>query len=162
MSNIFNNNISSSIFYSTWILFVLTMCVITGVFNSKNIRFGPPKLGEKPIFFFGNEINTWNKIIILFLYIFINQIVNTYHRNLFKPWMTNNVYDDKVKKVNMKKNNLLLLINLENIFGWVSYFIDLNILLSMEFQFIICRLIASVIANNYVLNNKYLKHKKFK
>ena len=52
MSNIFNNNISSSIFYSTWILFVLTMCVITGVFNSKNIRFGPPKLGEKPIFFF--------------------------------------------------------------------------------------------------------------
>ena len=76
--------------------------------------------------------------------------------------MTNNVYDDKVKKVNMKKNNLLLLINLENKFGLISYFIDLNILLSMEFQFIICRLIASVIANNYVLNNKYLKHKKFK
>ena len=157
------NNIKSSCYlYSFWISLVLLLGIFIGVFNKKLIRFGPPLIGEKELIFFGYSIDSWAKVSFIMAYIFINQVVKTYHNNLFEPWATNFIFNDSVRNINMSKNDALLCLNLDNIFGWISYFIDLNILLTMEFQFILCRLIASVITKNYLLFTKHFNEKKFK
>ena len=148
-----------NILYIIWIVIVLVIGYGCKIFDKKMFRFGPPELGEKEIVFFGNKITTWTMILIIMTYAFINQFISTYHGNIYSPWITNTIQDPKVKDIQMEKSKLFTMINLENMFGWVNYFIGINVLFTMEFQFILPRMIASIIAYN-LGTIQHLKNKK--
>ena len=122
-------------------------------------RFGPPQLGQKEIVFFGNKINSWTLILIIMGYSFINQFVVSYHGNIYGPWITNTVQDPKVKDIEMSERKLFTMINLYTVFEWINYFIGLNVLFTMEFQFILPQMLASIIASN-LGTSVHLKNKK--
>lgn len=159
ISDYINSPWGSNIVYVLWITIVVIFGIFFGILKKSMIRFGPPLPGEKELIFLGTKITSWGMILAIIAYSFINQLVSSHHSNMYYPWITNNIHDDKVKKIDMKRQDIIMMMNIDNIFGWINYFIDLNILFTMEFQFILPRMIASVIVNNTAIH-KYLKNKK--
>ena len=147
-----------SIIYICWILLVIIIGGVVKIFTADMFRFGPPNAGEKPITFLGNDINSWNMIYCIMGYSFINQFITSYRSTMYYPWIVNNIYDNKVRKVDMHRKSVFMMMNFDNVMSWISYFIDLNILFTMEFQFIVPRLMASVIVTHLSIM-KYLSEK---
>ena len=153
-----NSAWGSNIIYVIWIACVVVMGTWNGIFTTKLFRVGPPGAGEKDITFFGEPVTSWSTVICIIVYCFVNQIINSHHNNMYYPFITHNVQTADPRTIDMTKSQLYTMMNLENIFGWVSYFIDLNILFTMELQFIIPRMIASFIMQNISIQ-KYLSNK---
>lgn len=150
----------SNVIYVLWICFVVIIGIVNGIFTTSLFRFGPPKVGEKPISFFGKKVESWSTIFFIITYCFVNQIINSHHNNMYYPFITHNIQTDAPRTIPMSEEHVYLMMNSENIFGWISYFIDLNILFTMELQFIIPRMIASLVMQNISLK-QYLSNKRF-
>jgi len=140
-----NNPKTSISVYVIWTCIVILLGIRYKLFTKEFIRFGPPKKGQKPIEFLGKKITTWNEVIIIMIYSFIHQLVSNYNSNIINPWITNIIQDPKTVNLNMSKVFILFITNLDNIFGWLNYIIGIAMLYTMELQFIIPKLFASLI-----------------
>ena len=140
-----NNPQSSIIIYVIWTSIVIFLGIRYKLFTKEFIRFGPPKKGEKPIEFLGKKITTWKQVIILMAYSFVNQLVSNYNANIINPWITNIIQDPKTEYLNMNKWLVILISNFDNIFSWLNYIIGIAMLYTMELQFIIPKIFASLI-----------------
>jgi len=146
--------------YVFWTIIVIMFGFYFNIFTKEFIRIGPAKKGEKPVMFMGQEIKTKKEICAIMLYSFINQLISNYNGSIVGPWRTNIIQDPKTDVINMSKKSLIYLTNLDNIFGWFNYIINLAMILTMEMQFIIPKIFASVIIEN-ISNLRYIADKKF-
>lgn len=147
--------------YVGWVLFVIIIGIYFNIFTKEFIRIGPAKEGEKPVMFMGRKITTNKEIIAIVIYSFFNQLISNYNGSVISPWRTNIIQDPKSTEINMSKQSLMYLTNLDNIFGWFNYIINLAMILTMELQFIIPKIFASVIVDN-ISNLRYVSDKKFR
>ena len=127
-----NSAWGSNVLYVIWISCVVIMGIWNGIFTSKLFRVGPPQSDEKEIVFFGNPVTSWSTICCIIVYCFVNQIINSHHNNMYYPFITHNIQTTDTRVIPMTKSQVYAMMNLENIFGWISYFIDLNILFTMD------------------------------
>ena len=146
--------------YVIWTCVIILLGIKFKLFTKEFIRFGPPKKGEKPIEFLGQKITTWNQIMAIMTYSFINQLVSNYNGNIINPWITNIIQDPKQKELNMSRFVILLITNLDNIFGWLNHIIAIAMLYTMELQFIVPKIFASLIIENISILN-YISNKTF-
>lgn len=145
---------------AVWICLVLYVGIKLKIFTKENIRIGPPKKGEKPIQFFGKQIKTWKEIKLVMLYSFMNQLIISYSGSIIDPWMTNIVQDPKSNVLNMSKQNVMIINNIDNVISWINYIISLAMIFTMQFQFIIPKFAASLLVSNFTTWN-YIKNKTF-
>jgi hypothetical protein len=163
LNNIFqqwNDPNSATYIYVIWTIVVILLGIYFNIFTKEFIRFGPAKKGQKPVTFMGREIHTKKGIIFIMVYSFINQLITTYNINIISPWRLNIIQDSKTTVIDMTKNNLFWLLNLDNFFGWISYILNLGMVLSMELQFIIPKILASIIVEN-ISTFRYVAEKTF-
>ena len=146
--------------YSLWVSIVLIISFYLKIFSKDFFRLGVPKINEKELFFMGKKITKNSEIIFIIIYSFVNQLISNYTRNIFNPWINNIVQDPKSTNIDMSKIDLYLLSNLDNIFGWLNYIIELATIFTMEFQFILPRIFASIIIENLSIT-KYTNNKTF-
>lgn len=150
----------SVMIFIIWITLILIIGYKLQLFKKNVLRFGVPNKGEKEIVFLGKKITSNKQIMGIILYTFINQMIQSHVTNQYNPFLTHYVMNDEKKIINMTQSSLLFLVNLENVFSWVSYFIDINILFTMELQFILPRMIASILMQNLSIS-QYMKSKQF-
>jgi len=156
-----NNPKRSIIIHAIWIIIVFCMGLYYNIFSKEFFRFGPAKKGDKPVMFMGNEIKTYKGIIIIIIYSFINQLISNYNSSIVSPWRINTIQDPKTTVIsNFTLQEILVLLNIDNIFGWINYIINLATLLTMELQFIVPKIIASIIIDNTSIIN-YLRDKTY-
>lgn len=154
-----NNPRVSIIIHTIWIIIVFSIGVYYNIFAKDFFRLGPAKKGEKPVIFMGKEIKTYKGIILIIIYSFINQLITNYNSSVVNPWRINTIQDPKTTSIsNFTLNEILVLLNIDNIFGWINYIINLATLLTMELQFIFPKIIASIIIDNTSIVN-YLRDK---
>ena len=146
--------------YSSWVTIVLIIAFKLNIFSKDFFRIGVPQPNQKDLLFMGKKITTNPEIIFIVLYSFINQLISNYTRNIIRPWMNNIVQDPKSSTIDISQADLYLISNLENIFGWLNYIIELATIFTMEFQFILPRIFASIIIENFSIA-KYTKNKQF-
>lgn len=154
-----NNPQSSIIIYVIWTCIVIFLGIRYKLFTKEFIRIGPPKKGEKPIEFLGKKITTWKQVLVLMTYSFVNQLVSNYNANIINPWITNIIQDPKTEYLNMSKWLVILISNFDNVFSWLNYIIGIAMLYTMELQFIIPKIFASIIIENMSILN-YISNKK--
>ena len=155
-----NNPKTSITIYVIWTCIVILLGIHFKLFTKEFIRFGPPKKDEKPIEFLGKKITTWKQVISLMIYSFIHQLVSNYHSNIINPWITNIIQDPKTTQLNMSKLLTIIITNLDNIFSWLNYIIGIAMLYTMELQFIIPKIFASIIIEN-ISTLSYISNKTF-
>lgn len=146
--------------YVIWVIIVILLGIYFNIFTKEFVRIGPAKKNEKPVQFMGRQITTNKEIISIMIYSFLNQLISNYNGSIIGPWRTNIIQDPKTSLINMTKKKLILLTNLDNMFGWINYIINLAMILTMEMQFIIPKIFASIIIDN-ISNLRYITDKKF-
>ena len=144
-----------------WIGVVFLIGCQIGLFNGKMFRFGPALSDESPIIIFGFKIDSMKKVIGVMLYSFVSKIISEYGENIISPWITNVIQDTKSDTIPFTKLTIMMIHNGYNIFGWLNYVIQIMMVFTMELQFILPKMIASLIMGNVTTWN-YISNKRFK
>ena len=145
------------------LLFIMIYFALT---NEKSdttfLRFGPAKKTDKKVSkFLGIQIDSWTKVVAIMMYVFVSQIIKTYTYTIIKPWLTNNIYDDKTKSLDVSFAQVFFITNAYTVFNWFNRIIGTFLYFTLELQFIIPDVIANLIFKNittyYYVKNKSLR-----
>jgi len=142
---------------TTWTIFVISSIYMMGGFSSNFLAFGPVK--DKPVNFMGIVIDSWNKVLFIIAFTFINKLVNSWATNILSDWEKNTFYNNAVVKIKENKTKALIMQHVFNMILWVNMIINLELTLTRQLQFILPKIIADLVTN-WVICNKKLENKK--
>jgi len=144
-----------------WVLIFITILGSMGAFSTKFTHFGPSTDQEMAIVFLGTHINSWYKVITLYVLGFFSSMISTYSSTVYNNWKTNTVGDQKTKELKLKKWLSHLLVIIAPIVYNINGILELFITLTLQLQFLLPQLLGNIIASIYI-SNSYLATKKFK
>jgi hypothetical protein len=132
-----------------------------GIFTKRFLHFGPSDDPETQTEFLGSPVNTWPKVITLYLLGFFSVLFSTYYHDIFGTWLINSVKDHKEKNINMTKQSAYSLTFLDPLFGSINKILELFVLLTLQLQFIIPQILGELFVTSWSMRN-FLSKKKFK
>lgn len=145
--------------FTTWVLIFVFILGFMGAFSKKFMHFGPSTDPETASEFLGAHIDTWPKVIALYILGFISSIMHSYYSTVFGAWMMNTVKDDKTKTVNMNRKIAYTLISIDPIISNINSILELFLTLTLQLQFLIPQLLGDLVAS-ILVSHAYLKKKK--
>ena len=154
-----NPKVSSGIF-TIWIIILVLILQSMGGFSKKFLHFGPstdPKIQTE---FLGSKVDTWSKVIIIYILGFFSVLFSTYYFNIFGNWLTNSVKDHKQKTLNMSKHHAYFFTILDPIINSINGILSLFITLTLQLQFIIPQILGEVLVT--IFSTKAFLSKKTK
>ena len=164
MFNIRNFVVNPVVALSAFVLLVLIFIVILGsmgAFSKNFTHFGPSTEPETAAVFLGAHLDTWSKVIILYVLGFLSSIISTYSSTVYGNWKTNSVGDEKTKKLKINKWLSHLLVIVEPIAYNINGILELFITLTLQLQFLLPQILGNIIASIYI-SQSFLATKKFK
>ncbi len=148
--------------FTTWVLIFVFILGFMGAFSKKFMHFGPSTDPETAAEFLGTHIDTWPKVIALYVLGFLSSIMSSYYGTVFGAWTMNTVRDHKTKTVNMNKKVAYTLITLDPIISNVNSILELFLTLTLQLQFLIPQILGDIIASILVSRSFLSKKKVFK
>ena len=145
--------------FSIWVLIFIFILGMMGAFSDKFMHFGPSTDPETATEFLGAHIDTWPKVIQLYLLGFFSSIMHTYYSTVYDAWMMNQVKDTKTKHVTIKKSIAYLMITLDPIISNINSILELFLTLTLQLQFLIPQMLGNLIAS-IMVSKAYLNKKK--
>ena len=130
-----------------------------GAFNERFLHFGPSTDPDTQAEFLGAAIDSWEKVILLYILGFFSAAFSTYYHGVFGAWLTNTVKDPTKKKLGMNKNLANILITLDPIISSINRILELFVTLTLQLQFLIPQLLGDIIAT-ILTSREYLSKKK--
>ena len=134
------------IIFTSWIILFLIIIAHLGGFSKKFLHFGPSTDPETQTEFLGSKVDTWEKVISIYILGFLSICFSTYYYNIFDSWMINSIKDHKVTKVDVTKNTAYILSNLSPVIQSINRILEIFVLLTMQLQFIIPQLLGEIFA----------------
>jgi hypothetical protein len=122
--------------FTTWVLIFVFILGFMGAFSKKFMHFGPSTDPETAAEFLGAHIDTWPKVIALYILGFLSSIMSSYYGTVFGAWMMNTVKDHKA--------------------------LELFLTLTLQLQFLIPQILGDIIATILVSRSFLSKKKSFK
>ena len=132
------------IIFATWIVIFIFILKKEGIFTKKFLHFGPSNDPETQTNFLGSPVDSWSKVITLYILGFLTVCFSAYYRDIFESWEINSVKNYKEKKINMKKNIAYTLIILDPILKIINKNLEIFVLLTFQLQFIIPQLLGEL------------------
>lgn len=156
------NPIVSLTTFTTWVLIFVFILGFMGAFSKKFMHFGPSTDPETASEFLGAHIDTWPKVIALYILGFVSSIMHSYYSTVFGAWMINTVQDDKTKRVNMNRKIAYTLISIDPIISNINSILELFLTLTLQLQFLIPQILGDIIASIVISRSFLSKKKSFK
>lgn len=144
--------------FTGWVFIFVLLLGMMGAFSKKFLHFGPSTDAETATEFLGAHIDTWSKVIQLYILGFISAIMHTYYRTVYDAWMMNQVKDIKTKYISIKKSIVYLMITLDPIISNINSILELFLTLTLQLQFLIPQMLGEFIAS-ILVSRAYLKKK---
>ena len=149
----------SLLFYSIWILILIISLLFLGILDDKNFfHFGP---SEKDTFL-GGSINSWPKVIILYLISFFAAAFNSYFGSIYGNWFHNQVIDTERDYLKVSKKDAKLMTIVSPLVIGINNVIEIFILLTKQLQYILPQILGDVIVSVITAHKFINKKKKFK
>ena len=145
--------------FTTWVLVFVLILGMMGAFTKNFLHFGPSKDEETAAEFLGARIDTWPKVIQLYLLGFFSSIMHTYYGTVYNAWAMNYIKDVKTKHVNIKKTIAYIMIFLDPLISNINNILELFLTLTLQLQFLIPQLLGDLVAS-ILVSHAYLKKKK--
>lgn len=130
--------------FTIWIIIFLIILGGEGIFSKKFLHFGPSNNPETQTEFLGSPVDTWPKVITLYLLGFLSVFFSKYYYDIFESWQINTVKDHKEKKINMKKGTAYLITILDPVLDLINKTLEIFVLLTLQLQFIIPQLLGQL------------------
>ena len=156
-----NPKISFSIF-TVWIIVLVIILQSMGGFSEKFLHFGPSTDPKTQTEFLGSKVDTWGKVITIYILGFFSVLFSTYYFNIFGNWLTNSVKDHKQKSLNISKQSAYFLTILDPVLSSINGILSLFVTLTLQLQFIIPQILGEVLITIFSTHAFLSKKTKFK
>jgi hypothetical protein len=87
-----------------WVIIFLFSLGQMGAFSGKFLHIGPDNNPDTQTQFLGTPIDTWSKVIILYILGFASSAFSTYYHTVFGGWLINTVRDAKQPIMHISKS----------------------------------------------------------
>ena len=146
--------------FAIWICIFLIILGGEGIFTKRFLHFGPSDDPETQTEFLGSPVNTWEKVITLYVLGFLSVCFSKYYEDIFGSWEINAVKDEKQKTINMKKGTAYLLTILDPLLEQINKILEFFVLLTLQLQFIVPQLLGQLFVTIFSAKI-FLSKKKF-
>lgn len=144
------------------IIFLISYIIFadeSGGFKDNFLVFGPTKNKDGDYTTFaGLELNTWKKIIVIYVMLFFTNILQTYYTNVIDINVNPYIWNKNVKNVPFSKYLIYFLMAINPFIELLLYIINFFATATFQIQFIIPQFIGKYISNLpfiiKMLNNK--------
>jgi hypothetical protein len=98
--------------------------------------FGPSKDPEKQATFMHMKIDTWHKVILLYVICFMLSIMRTYYQTVMRDFIHSYAWNRAIKKIDYSKKWTYIICSLEPIIFFILSIIEFFVLFTRQFQFL--------------------------
>lgn len=145
--------------FTTWVIIFVIILGFMGAFSKKFLHFGPSTDPETATEFLGAHIDSWTKVIALYILGFVSSVMHGYYSTVFGAWMMNSVKDDKAKNIEQTKNTAHILVSLDPIISNINSILELFLTLTLQLQFLLPQILGDIFAS-IVVSKSFLSKKK--
>ena len=160
-NDIFGNVKISFMVFSVWVIVFIISLGYMGAFSKKFMHFGPSDDPETQTVFLGSKVDTWGKVITLYILGFLTICFSTYYHQIVGNWLRNTVQDQKTTTVEETKGWAYLMANLDPLLGWINGILGFFVTLTLQLQFIIPQALGEMMVTLLSTNNFLSKKKSF-
>ena len=147
--------------FSTWVLIFVVILGFMGAFSKRFLHFGPSTDPETSTEFLGTPVDSWSKVIALYILGFLSSIISTYYRTVFGAWLTNAVKDHKQKTMSVSKYLATILVTIDPIVSNINTILEFFLTLTLQLQFLIPQILGDIIASIVTAKSFLARKKKF-
>jgi len=147
--------------FTTWVIIFIIILGFMGAFSERFLHFGPSKDPATSTEFLGAPIDSWTKVIILYILGFVSSLIHSYYTTVYDAWMMNSVKDIKIKRILMKESTAHTLVTLDPIVSNINNILELFLTLTLQLQFLIPQILGDIIGSVLVAKSYLIKKKQF-
>jgi hypothetical protein len=144
--------------FTGWVFTFIIILGLMGAFNTKFLHIGPSTDPKTQAEFLGAPIDSWERVILLYILGFLSAAFSTYYHAVFGAWLTNSVKDPKQKKLGIKRNIATFLITIDPIVSSINRILEFFVTLTLQLQFLIPQLLGEIVATIFT-SREYLSKK---
>ena len=141
-----------------WSLILLGALGYADAFDKQFFHFGP-NTKESEVNVFNRNINTWGKVISIWIVGFLVVVFKSYYGVIVGPWLINEVYDKRSRRLKTTKFMTYLIGFIDPLLDWINYVFLFFVTLTMQLQFILPQFLGEFLVNSIAIK-AYLSNKK--
>lgn len=152
-----------NIAFVIFVLFLLIYLIFLdeeGAFTKKFLHFGPGTDEKDMPTFLGMKLDSWRKVIIVYIMTFVAALLQSYYQNVVGLGMHAYIWNPQIKLVPFSKFWTYAIVNLEPFIYFFLNIIRFFTTLTMQLQFMIPNFIGTYIAE-VPFAVRWLNKKKF-
>ena len=131
--------------FSIFVIFIVIYLVVLdeeGAFSKKFLNFGPSENTE----FLTMKLNTWTKVIIVYLVGFFSSLLTSYYNNVSLDFIHSYIWNPAyTKKIEISKTWTSIIVSLEPLLYWILNILNFFVNLTFELQFLLPKFIGNVL-----------------
>ena len=133
----------SLVFFTTYIVFIYE----AGGFSQQFLHFGPGTNSDNTATFLGIVLDTWPKVIMMYVAGFLSSLMSTYYSMAMNNNLHSYIWNRAIKKVPFSRRWTYIIVLAEPFFFQVLNIISFFTSLTLQLQFILPQFIGSFIAD---------------
>lgn len=141
-------------FQVIWTIIVLLLIAKLGGFGNNFIRFGPAEKEEDQVNFMGIKIDSWNKVLCIMAFSFLNTLFLSWFNNILGDWERNTLWNAAIKDIPMTKEKVYTMERLSTLVSWINSIITFFLSLTGQLQFILPKFFGDYISSGFVSWNR--------
>lgn len=118
-----------------------------GGFKGKFLHFGPGTTPENTTTFMNIKLNSWPKVIMLYVVGFFSSMLTTYYETVMENNMHSYIWNHAVRKIPYSKKWTYALVTLDPLFYQILSVVQFFANLTLQLQFIIPQFLGSIVAD---------------
>jgi hypothetical protein len=129
------------------LLSTLVFLDVEGAFVGSFLRFGPGTTKENTAQFLNIKLDTWPKVIIIYLIAFMVSVMRSYHQTVIFSFIHSYSWNPAIDKINYSKKWTYFISIIDPLLQFLLSIIEFYILFTRQLQFIIIQFFGSAIVD---------------
>jgi len=134
------------IIFTVFLVGYIIFIDLEGGFTKQFLHFGPGTTPETTTKFLGVKLDSWTKVIVLYVVGFFSALLTTYYQSVMSNNIHQYIWNRAIKDVPYSKIWTYLIVFLEPFFYQILSIIQFFTNLTLQLQFIIPQFVGSFIA----------------
>ena len=150
LKKIFDYAFEPRIAFFTFLVFLIITLVMLdeeGAFVNNFFHFGPSTDEKNQAKFIGMKLNTWTKVIIVYIVAFLTSVLTAYYQNVISQFIHMYAWNPAIKTIDYSKKWTYIITGFEPILYLLLNVITFFITLTTQFQYIFIRFLGSFIVS---------------
>jgi hypothetical protein len=163
-TDFFFHPVTALMVFTIFIFVYLMFLDESGAFSEKFLHFGPGTTEQNTAKFIGMPMNTWQKVIMLYIIGFFISFIKTYYDSVINDKVYSYIFNKALSEIPLKRLHTYLIILSDPLLKGIIDIVQIFTIFAGQLQFILPQLIGQYVARiPFVLNilgeKEFTEHK---